>query len=109
MMNTLDLGVDQVFWELEHNPWVVRNLLDNFVRHYSYHDQVKAASGDELLPGGIWFCHDMGVHNNFSRPGHSSYELPHLTGCFSYMTQEQLCNWVLLAAATSRAPATRTG
>src|SRR3954464_9907384 len=40
----------------------------------------------------------MGVNNNFSPPGHSSYELPHLTGCFSYMTAEQLCNWVLIAA-----------
>ena len=29
MMNTLDLAVDHVFWELEHNPWLVRNLLDD--------------------------------------------------------------------------------
>jgi hypothetical protein len=40
----------------------------------------------------------MGVNNNFSPPGHSSYELAHLNGCFSYMTQEQLCNWILTAA-----------
>ena len=40
----------------------------------------------------------MGVHNNFSPPGTSSYELKNLTGCFSYMTAEQLCNWSLLAA-----------
>jgi len=114
MMNTLDLAVDHVFWELKHNPWVVRNLLDNFVRYYSYHDQVKiratglqrvsadqeraADAGSTLAPGGISFCHDMGVHNSFSPFGHSSYELPDLTGCFSYMTQEQLCNWILIAA-----------
>lgn len=123
MMNTLDLSVDQVFWELKHNPWVVRNLLDNFVRHYSYVDQVKVntnanATPDsrdathhrspdaqgalttsyDLAPGGLSFTHDMGAHNNFSPPGHSSYELPDLTGCFSYMTAEQLCNWILIAA-----------
>jgi hypothetical protein len=98
MMNTLDLSVDHMFWELKHNPWVVRNVLDNFVKHFSYHDQLKAPKKDTLAPGGISFCHDMGVHNNFSPFGHSSYELPNLTGCFSYMTAEQLCNWCLMAA-----------
>jgi hypothetical protein len=101
MMNTLDLAIDQAFWELQRNPWVVRNILDAFVRHYSYHDQVKlrggGSAGGKLAPGGISFAHDMGVNNNFSPPGHSSYELPHLKGCFSYMTIEQLCNWLLLA------------
>jgi len=97
MMNTLDLAVDHAFWELDHNPWVVRNILTNFSRHYSYHDQTKARVG-RLQGGGVSFCHDMGVNNNFSPPGHSSYELAHLNGCFSYMTQEQLCNWILTAA-----------
>jgi xylan 1,4-beta-xylosidase len=97
MMNTLDLSVDHAFWELDHNPWVVKNILTNFSRHYSYHDKTKARV-DRLQAGGISFCHDMGVNNNFSPPGHSSYELAHLNGCFSYMTQEQLCNWVLMAA-----------
>jgi xylan 1,4-beta-xylosidase len=98
MMNTLDLSVDQMFWELKHNPWVVRNILSVFSRRYSYHDQVKGR-GSLSLPGGISFCHDMGINNNFSSPGNSSYELSHLKGCFSYMTQEQLCNWVLMAAS----------
>jgi hypothetical protein len=99
MMNTLDLAIDHAFWELEHNPWVVRNLLTNFVRHYSYRDQTKArGGGSQLMPGGISFAHDMGANNNFSRPGSSSYELPNLNGCFSFMTQEQLCNWILTAA-----------
>ena len=98
MMNTLDLSVDQAFWELKHNPWVVRNILDLTARRYSYHDQVKSR-GSQLLPGGISFCHDMGINNNFSTPGNSSYELAHLKGCFSYMTQEQLCNWILMAAS----------
>jgi hypothetical protein len=100
MMNTLDLSVDHVFWELKQNPWVVRNLLDNFLRHYSYIDEVKRDRGEDSprSPGGISFAHDMGVHNNFAPPGTSSYELKNLTGCFSYMTAEQLCNWSLLAA-----------
>lgn len=100
MMNTLDLSVDQMFWELRTNPWVVRNLLDNFVRHYSYSDALKAdKNGTRVLPGGISFTHDQGAHNNFSPHGHSSYELPDLNAvCFSYMTAEQLCNWVLMAA-----------
>jgi hypothetical protein len=125
MMNTLDLAVDHVFWELDHNPWLVRNLLDTFVRRYSYTDEVKVYKSDfaptaealqvdpsqtppppdeaqlsrtyETRPGGLSFCHDMGAHNNFSPRGRSSYELANLTGCFSYMTVEQLCNWVLTA------------
>jgi hypothetical protein len=125
MMNTLDLAVDHVFWELQHNPWLVRNLLDTFVRRYSYTDEVKVYKSDfapsvdtvqvdpsqtppppdeaqlnrpyDTKPGGISFCHDMGAHNNFSPRGRSSYELANLTGCFSYMTVEQLCNWVLTA------------
>ena len=95
MMNTLDLAVDQVFFELRQNPWVVRNLLESFARHYRYVDDVLDGGGTR--PGGVSFTHDMGVHNNFSPEGHSSYELPGLTGCFSYMTLEELCNWVLIA------------
>jgi hypothetical protein len=101
MLNTLDLSVDHVFWELKRNPWVVRNLLETFVRHYSFRDQVKVPDGKGGFvpgPGGISFCHDMGVHNNFSPRGQSSYEMPHLNAlCFSHMTVEQLCNWSLMA------------
>ena len=96
MMNTLDLAVDQVFFELRQNPWVVRNLLESFARHYRYTDDVQDGRGG-TRPGGVSFTHDMGVHNNFSPEGHSSYELPGLTGCFSHMTLEELCNWVLIA------------
>jgi len=124
MMNTLDLSVDHVFWELDHNPWLVKNLLDNFVRSYSYTDEVKVYKGEVQLsshehdpsqpppppdaaqlarpydkkPGGVSFCHDMGAHNNFAPKGRSSYELANLTSTFSYMTAEQLCNWTLTAA-----------
>lgn len=126
MMNTLDLAVDHVFWELDRNPWLVRNLLDNFVSNYSYTDEIKIYKSEtaaaahqtqidpsqpppppdaaqlarpyDRKPGGLSFCHDMGAHNNFSPKGRSSYELANLTGCFSYMTQEQLCNWILVAS-----------
>jgi xylan 1,4-beta-xylosidase len=125
MMNTLDLSVDHVFWELDHNPWLVKNLLGNFVKHYSYTDEIKVYKGEVQLsshamdhdpsapppppdaaqlsrpydkkPGGISFCHDMGAHNNFAPHGRSSYELANLTSTFSYMTAEQLCNWTLTA------------
>jgi hypothetical protein len=124
MMNTLDLAVDHVFWELDRNPWLVRNLLDSFVRLYSYTDEDKVYESEADLsshehdpsqpppppdaaqlarpyrtkPGGISFTHDMGAHNNFAPLGRSSYELANLTSTFSYMTVEQLCNWILTAA-----------
>lgn len=99
MINTLDLSVDHVFWELKWNPWVVRNVLNNFVRYYSYQDQVKDPKTGALSAGGISFTHDQGVNNQFSPFGRSSYELKNLDGCFSYMTMEQLCNWTLIAVS----------
>ena len=98
MINTLDLSVDQLFWEAHHSPWTLRNLLDRFSRHYAYADTVRDPRTGRSHPGGISFCHDMGVNNQFSPQGTSSYELPNLRGCFSHMTAEQLCNWVLIAA-----------
>jgi len=98
MMNTFDLTVDQLFYELKMNPWTVRNELDLFVSRYSYRDRVRFPGQEETHEGGISFTHDMGVANAFSRPGHSVYEMYGLTGCFSHMTHEQLVNWVLCAA-----------
>lgn len=94
MMNTFDLTVDHLFWELRYHPWTVRNALDTFVARYAYRDEVKDRAGNRY-PGGLSFTHDMGVANTFSPPGYSSYEMPDLDGCFSYMTHEQLDNWVL--------------
>lgn len=94
MMNTFDLTVDQVYWELRYHPWTVRNNLDLFVARYSYTDKVKDREGN-LYPGGIAFTHDMGVANHFTPPGHSSYERTNIKGCFSYMSHEQLDNWIL--------------
>jgi hypothetical protein len=100
MMNTFDLTVDHAFFELSYHPWTLRNTLDLFIQRYGYVDglQDAAAADRPRFPGGISFTHDMGVANQFSPPHYSSYERPNLSGCFSYMTQEQLCNWCLCAA-----------
>ncbi|MCD1261691.1 glycoside hydrolase family 52 protein [Paenibacillus athensensis] len=98
MMNTFDLTVDQLFFELKMNPWTVKNELELFAERYSYEDRVRFPGDETEYPGGISFTHDMGVANIFSRPQYSSYELYGLTGCFSHMTHEQLVNWILCAA-----------
>lgn len=105
MMNTLDLVVDQVFFELLQNPWTVDNELDLFVSRYSYVDKVHAPGVEGEFEGGISFTHDMGCRNAFAKAGSSIYERHALTGCFSYMTQEQLMNWILTAAVYTK----RTG
>ncbi|MEU5386386.1 glycoside hydrolase family 52 protein [Kitasatospora cineracea] len=87
MMNTLDLTVDHAFFEARQHPWTLRNVLERQLAHYSYTDRY-----------GISFTHDMGVANVWAPHGRSSYERPGLTDCFSYMTGEQLLNWVLAAA-----------
>ena len=98
MMNTFDLTVDQLFFEMKQNPWTVKNELDMFVERYSYTDTLHFPKGDNIYPGGISFTHDMGHKNHISRPQYSTYEKFGLTGCFSHMTHEQLVNWVLCAA-----------
>lgn len=98
MMNTLDLSVDHLFYECSMQPWTVRNQLESFAREYLYRDTVHAFGGSPGLPGGISFCHDQGSFGSFAPPGHSAYEMPEKPGCLSYMSQEQLCNWVLCAA-----------
>ena len=124
MMNTFDLTIDQCFYELRRNPWVLRNILDQFVQRYSYYDglnrppqeieqrdrpthcrdphalsQLVPPPIESDLPGGISFCHDMGTHGHFSPPQYSSYECAELVGCFSYMTAEQLLNWICCAVS----------
>jgi len=102
MMNTFDLTVDQLFFEMRMNPWTVRNELDLFTRRYAYSDKVHVPGGENCHPGGISFTHDMGVQNHFTKPGFSAYELTGLTGCFSHMTHEQLVNWILCAAVYAK-------
>lgn len=100
MLNTLDLTADQLFFELKRNAWTVRNELDRFLEFYSYEDEVFfPGKPEERFPGGLSFTHDMGVSNCFSKPGHSYYETAGLKGCFSYMTCEELVNWIACAAS----------
>ncbi len=98
MMNTMDLVIDQVFYELRMNPWTVKNELETYLEYYSYYDTIRFPGETDTYEGGISFCHDIGVANVFSRKGHSSYEMQGLKGCFSHMTSEQLINWILCAA-----------
>ena len=97
MMNTFDLTVDHLFFEMARNPWVVRDQLDWFVKRFSYTDKVRLPGDATEYPGGLSFTHDMGVGNVISRPHYSTYELQGLEGCFSHMTHEQLTNWLLCA------------
>ena len=97
MINTLDLTIDMSFFELMLNPWTVRNVLEHFVSHYAYEDKIFAPDEpDKLYEGGISFTHDMGIGNHFSPNHYSCYEVAGIDRkCFSYMTYEQLTNWVL--------------
>lgn len=97
MINTFDLTVDQLFFEMLLNPWTVRNELDLFASRYAYEDTVCFPGDDTEYPGGVSFTHDMGANNVFSRAHFSSYELYSLRGCFSHMTHEQLVNWLCSA------------
>ncbi|OJU15953.1 MAG: beta-xylosidase [Clostridiales bacterium 43-6] len=99
MMNTLDLTADHLFYELRLNPWTVKNTLQWYLDRYSYTDTVRFPGEEQEYPGGLTFAHDMGVANVFAAGGHSSYEKAGLTGCFSYMSHEQLVNWLLCALA----------
>ncbi len=95
MMNTFDLAVDHLFFELREQPWVVRNVLDSFIDAYSYRDKVHFPGEEFIHSGGISFTHDQGSFNTFTPPGYSSYEVIDQPGCYSYMTQEQLINWLI--------------
>ncbi|ASA26482.1 glycoside hydrolase family 52 protein [Paenibacillus donghaensis] len=97
MMNTLDLTADQLFYEMLLHPWTVRNELELFVSRYSYRDQVRFPGELQEYPGGLAFTHDVGVANVFSRPQYSAYEMAGLDECFSYMSHEELVNWLCCA------------
>ncbi|WP_404424500.1 glycoside hydrolase family 52 protein [Nibricoccus sp. IMCC34717] len=95
MLNTFDLTVDHLFFELQWHPWAVREALDLFHSRYAYKDDIRVSG--KLIRGGLSFTHDMGVMNHFTPAGRSSYEVDNIEGCFSHMTMEQLLNWVLCA------------
>jgi len=97
MMNTLDLTIDQIFWEMKYTPWTIKNELESYLKYQQYTDFVKYQNG-ENKKGEICFCHDQGVADMFSNIGYSSYEISNLTGTFSYMTHEQILNWLITAS-----------
>jgi hypothetical protein len=100
MINTFDLAVDQVFFELRFCPWAVRAQLELYADRYSYRDEVLTPDRGARArhPGGLSFTHDQGVSNQFAAPGHSVYETRDLpAACFSYMTYEELTNWICCA------------
>jgi len=96
MINMFDLTVDHLFFELRWFSWAVRDTLDLFAQRHSYRDSIHSPLG-ERAEGGVSFTHDMGVADQFSPRGHSSYECRNLHGCFSHMTAEQLLNWICCA------------
>jgi hypothetical protein len=90
-INTFDLTVDHLFYELAVHPWTVRNELDNFYRYYSYQDQLALSPDGPQVPGGLGFYHDMGQGTKFaSTSDGAAYGRP--------MTQEELQNWILCGA-----------
>jgi len=97
MINTLDLTIDQLFFEMEMNPWTVRNELNWFLQRYTYTDTVRFPGDATEHPGGITFTHDMGNTNHFTPAGRSVYEKSGLHGCFSHMSHEELVNWLVCA------------
>ncbi len=97
MINTLDLAADHSLFEMRHHPWTIRNVLDLYVERYSYVDQLRFEGSDQLHPGGLAFNHDMGACCVFAPPACSAYELAGTSGCFSYMSTEEMLNWVLCA------------
>jgi hypothetical protein len=98
MINTLDLTVDMAFFECRAHPWLLRNVLDACADEYSYIDEVKPSDNSATYPGGVSFTHDQGTRNAFSPHGYSQYEATNHPACFSYMTHEELLNWVLCTA-----------
>lgn len=97
MINTMDLTVDQLFFEMKMNPWTVKNELDFYLEYYSYIDKVRFPGEAQEYEGGLTFCHDMGVANIFAAKGRSAYEKCGLTDCFSFMSHEQVVNWLCCA------------
>jgi len=99
--NALDLAVDHLPWELYRNTWIVRNVFDLYSAHYSYRDELLfPADGDgNLNPGGLSYCHDVGSGTTYTPAGNSAYEMPNLTGGYSFMTSEELLNGVYLLAS----------
>ncbi len=90
-INTFDLTIDHVFYELSMHPWTVKNELNNFRDIFSFNDELTLPDQTNRIPGGLGFCHDMGSRLNFSTHEKGAH-YPTL------MTQEELQNWIVCAA-----------
>ena len=100
--NTMDLAADHLAWELDRNPWVVRNIMELYIRRYAYRDMVRFREYlDREFPGGLSFTHDMGNYFTYSPPGYSGYERETTPrdGCYLYMTTEELLNGIYALSA----------
>ena len=96
LLNTLDLVVDHLFYELALHPWTVRNELDVYLEYYSFVDELARPGETTLHPGGLGFFHDMGSGFAFADPSKGQ-------AYTALMTQEELQNWLISAALYWRA------
>lgn len=98
--NTMDLCADHLVWELKRNPWVVRSIMDEFIKSYSYYDRVRFPGREGLYEGGISFTHDMGCYFTYADHGNSGYERENesVKGFYFYMTTEELLNGIYCIA-----------
>ena len=96
--NTMDLASEHIFFEIQHNPWVTRNFIDQFIDMYSYHDDVYFGDDDGPHPGGFSFAHDMGCFTAYSPKGYSGYEKTSMD-FYCYMTTEELFNGIYCIAS----------
>lgn len=102
--NTLDLAADHLPWELDRHPWTVGMVTADLATRHSYVDRLRLP-GDPVgtFPhaGGLTFCHDQGSAGCESPRGRSGYERSDVTGCYSYMSTEQLLNGAYCIAAAA--------
>ena len=67
-INTFDLTVDHVFYELAMHPWTVRNELDNFRDFFSFTDELSLPGQEQLFPGGLGFSPRHGIAGQVHQP-----------------------------------------
>jgi hypothetical protein len=88
-INTFDLTADHAFYQCVMHPWTLRNILDNFVTHYSYRPPILNPVTLTACGQGLSFTHDMGIGTKFWPDGHAKYD--------NDMAAEELLNWILCA------------
>jgi len=98
--NTLDLAADHLPYELARHPWVVRLVAEDHHRRNAYRDRIRLPGetgfGHE---GGLAFSHDQGSHTVYCPAGGSGYERADVTGCYGFMTLEQVLNAAFVVGA----------